>query len=134
MPWSPAPPVSTPIAMSGDCRSIVLINRARLAVESERRVGVPDARDRGAHDVRHGHVRRRRDLAGNAGETRRHQGLAGDPRFGIVGENGVEDGVGDGIRDLVGMAFGDGFRRKEMAIVHGIGIRGKGCDGRRDLD
>src|SRR6185295_18907375 len=24
MPWSPAPPVSTPIAMSGDCRSIVL--------------------------------------------------------------------------------------------------------------
>jgi hypothetical protein len=23
IPWSPAPPVSTPIAMSGDCRSIV---------------------------------------------------------------------------------------------------------------
>jgi hypothetical protein len=23
------------------------------------------------------------------------------------------------------MSLGDGFRRKEMAIVHGIGIRGK---------
>ena len=38
---------------------------------------------------------------------------------GIVGENGVEHGVGDRVRDLVGMALGDGFGREEMAIVHG---------------
>jgi hypothetical protein len=112
-------------------------HRARLAVESERGVGISDACDRGTNDVRYGHIRRRRDLAGDAGETGRHQRFTGNPGFRIVSENGVEDGIGDGIGDLVGMALGDGFRREEMAIVHGIGIRVKDCrsistlDGRR---
>ena len=42
--------------------------------------------------------------------------VAGDARHRIVGENRVENGVGDGVRDLIGMTLGDRFRCEEMTV------------------
>ncbi len=50
------------------------------------------------------------------------QRLAGHARIGVGGQEGVEHGVGDAVRDLVGMAFGDGFGREQIfaGIAHGV--------------
>ena len=42
------------------------------------------------------------------------EGLAGDPRLGVLGQEGVEHGVRDAVADLVGMPLGDGFRGEEI--------------------
>ena len=81
-------------------------HRARLAVEAEARVVVADRRDRAAHDVRDRDVGIRRDLAGDARESGGHERFACDARIGISRENRVEHGIGDLVRDLVGMTFG----------------------------
>ena len=44
--------------------------------------------------------------------------FAGYVRVGVFGKNGVEHGVGDLVAYFVGMALGDGFRRKQSP--HGI--------------
>ncbi len=46
------------------------------------------------------------------------EGLAGDARGLILGEAGVEDGVGDGVANLVGMTFADGLRGKNKTTGH----------------
>ena len=43
-----------------------------------------------------------------------HVGFAGDARFRILFQDGVEDGIGDLIGDFIGMSFGDGFGREEV--------------------
>src|SRR5882672_2255609 len=52
-------------------------------------------------------------LAGEKDAVRRRHGLDGDARIGIRREIGIDDGVGDAIANLVGMAFGNGFAREE---------------------
>ncbi len=42
------------------------------------------------------------------------QGFAGDARGGVVGEDGIENGVADLIGDLIGMPFGHGLRRENV--------------------
>ncbi len=44
-------------------------------------------------------------------------GLAGYPSIGVLGQNGVQNGVGDLVTDLVGMSFGDGLGG-ENAVCH----------------
>jgi hypothetical protein len=68
------------------------------------------------HD-RHVDVGRGGDLAGDDGHARLDHGLAGDTGGGILGDETIEDGVGDLIAHLVGMAFGDGLGR-ELVAAH----------------
>ena len=75
--------------------------------------------DRVADDVGNVHVRRGGDLAGHHGHAGGDQRLAGHAARGIIGEDGVEHRIGDRVGDLVGMTFGDGLGREDVAL---------GCD------
>src|SRR5579864_6577774 len=56
------------------------------------------------------------DFSSDDDEAGGGESFAGNAAVGVVGEAGVEDGVGNLIGDLVGMAFGDRFRSKQEAI------------------
>ncbi len=60
------------------------------------------------------HIALGADLAHHVHQARVHRGLAGHAAVGILGQDGVQHSVGDLVADLVGMAFGDGFRSKEI--------------------
>ena len=116
MPWSPAPPVSTPCAMSGDCELMVGDDAAGVAVEALERVVVADFADGVADELLHVDVGLGGDFAGNDDEAGAGEGLAGDAAVGVFREAGVEDGVGNLVGDLVGVAFGDGLGGEEETI------------------
>ncbi len=44
------------------------------------------------------------------------EGFAGDAAEGIVGQAGVEDGVGNLVGNFVGVTFSHGFRRKKISV------------------
>ena len=75
---------------------------ARLVVEPVLRPRVPDLGDPLAHDRADVDVDVGGDLAGDDDEAGRDERLAGDAAVRVVGEDRVEDGVRDLIRDLVG--------------------------------
>jgi hypothetical protein len=92
---------------------------AGVGVEAHVGVGVTDllhglADDRGDVDVG-----RRRDLATDQHEAGLGEGLARHARAGVVGEDGVEDPVRDGVAQFVGMTFGDGLGGEQVAC-HGV--------------
>lgn len=64
------------------------------------------------------HVGRRRDFSGNHRETRGDQRLTGDTGLLVLGQEGIQDGIGDLICDLVRVPLGDGLRCEEMTIGH----------------
>src|SRR5262249_40379770 len=70
--------------------------------------------DRAAHDVLKVDERARGDLAGDDGEAGGDERLACHAADRILRENRVEDRVGNLIGDLVGVAFGDRLRRKQV--------------------
>ena len=82
---------------------------AGVAVDPEVGVGVPDLGDRPPHDRGDLDVLRRRDLAGDHDQPRRHQRLARDAAPGVHREDGVQDRVGDPVGELVGVPLGDRF-------------------------
>ncbi len=90
---------------------------AGLVVESHPRARVADVLHRLAHD--HGHVDdgAGRDLARDHDDARLGERLARDARLRILGEDGVENGVGNLVAKLVGMTLGDGLRR-ELVTAH----------------
>ena len=59
------------------------------------------------------------DFAGQDDELGRGQRFAGDARFGVLGQEKVDDRVGNLVGDLVGMAFGHGFGSEEVIRTHG---------------
>ena len=81
-------------------------DRAGLVVESELRARVADLLDRVPDDRRKVDVSLGRDLAGDEGESRRDEGLAGHAARGIVAEHRVQDRVGDLVGDLVRVTLG----------------------------
>ena len=87
---------------------------AGRGIEAELGPGVSDLGYLLAHQGRNVHVGRGGDLTRHDDEARGDERLAGHPAHRVVGEGGVEDGVGDLVRDLVRMAFGDGLGGKEM--------------------
>ena len=87
---------------------------AGFAVEPELAAVVADLVDRRADDLLEVDVGARRDFAGDDSEAGRDERLAGDAADGILGEDGVENRIGNLIGDLVGVSFGDRFRRKQM--------------------
>jgi hypothetical protein len=82
-------------------------NRAAVGVEPVLGAVVADPADRLAGDRRDVDVGLGRDLAGDQDEAGVDQALAGDPPFGVVAHDGIEDAVGDLVADLVRMALGD---------------------------
>src|SRR6185312_5985219 len=106
----------------GDVGRLLLDGRehaAGLVVEAHVGVRVADVLDRLAHDGGHVDPRRRRDLAGDHHVAGLGQRLTGDARARILGEDGVKDGVRDLITNLVGVALGDRFRgEQKIAHVH----------------
>src|SRR2546421_2268821 len=74
-----------------------------------------------ANDVTHLDVGVSRDLTDDKGQASGDGGLTGDPTQRVPGHDGVEDRVRNLIGDLVGMAFGNRLRGKEMrAAVHRV--------------
>ena len=61
------------------------------------------------------------DLAAEDDALGGHQRLAGDARLGVLGQEQVDDRVGNLVGDLVGMAFGNGFGGEEIGAAHGRG-------------
>ena len=78
-------------------------------------------------------VRRRRDLAADDHEARRHEGLARDAAERVLGEDRIEDGVRDLVGHLVRMTLGDGLGGEvEVAGAHARIVSfcaGGVCDG-----
>ena len=106
----------------GDVRRL-LVDRdddaGRVRVEAELGARVADLADPVADEARDVDVRLGRDLARDDDEPGRDQRLAGDTSLGIVGEDGVEHGVGDLVGHLVRMALGDRLRGEgERATGH----------------
>ena len=64
-------------------------------------------------DLVDGHIGGGGDLAHHQHHAGGGAALAGDVGVGVLGEDGVEHGVGDLVADLVGMALGDGFGSKQ---------------------
>src|SRR5207247_4685617 len=95
-----------------DCRQ----DGTGLRIEAEVRVGVADRGDGPAHDVRDVDVGRRGDFARHDGHSGRDQGFTGDPRRRILEQDGVQDRVGDLIRDFVRMAFRDRLGSEDVAM------------------
>ena len=54
------------------------------------------------------------DFAGQNNKLCRRERFAGNARFGVFGQEQVDDRVGNLVGDLVGMTFGYGFGREEV--------------------
>ena len=85
---------------------------------------VADILHRGAHQVfQHGggDALRPARLAREDDAVGGDQRLAGHPGIRVGGQEGIEHRVGDPVGNLVGMAFGHGFRSKEIftLVAHG---------------
>ena len=92
---------------------------AGIAVEAALRGGVADVADHAPCAISPKcTLALRRDLAGDHHEARLDQRLARDAAVGILGEHRVQDGVGDLVADLVGMAFVDRFRSEHVVLQH----------------
>eukprot|EP01137_Pigoraptor_chileana_P029047 Opistho-2@13734 len=93
-------------------------HRATLVVDAVFGVVVADALDRVARHLDVIHMGVGGDLAGQHDQASIGQRFGGHAGAGVLREDSVENRVRDLIRDLVGMAFGDGFRSKEKIVRH----------------
>ena len=111
----------------GDVRRLALNHvqdAAGFRIVSERGVVVADVLNHLARQFRNVHVRRGGDLPGDHANAGGNEHLAGNAAGWVVRENRVEDGVGDLIRHLIGMAFGDGLGRENVSL-HACLVRWK---------
>jgi hypothetical protein len=106
----------------GDVRRL-LADRDRHAagqpVEAHFRAGITDPRDHLADYLRDLDISTRGYFAGDNDQTGREEGLAGDACERVLGQYGVEDGVGNLVGHLVRMALRNRFRRKVPACHPG---------------
>lgn len=83
-------------------------------VEAEVSVDIADVLGHVAGDFLDVHVGARGDLAADEDHSSGGVALAGDVAFLVVGEAGVEDGVGYLVAELVGMPFADRLRGEKI--------------------
>ena len=88
-------------------------NAARIAVELVFALRVADALDHAPGHALHVDIGLRTHFARNDHESRGAERLAGDFRIGVVAQEFVENGVGNLIRDLIGVPFGHRLRCKQ---------------------
>lgn len=108
----------------GDVGTLLVIGdlyRAAPVVDAIVGVVVADALDRVAGDSNVVNVGLRGDLAGEQYEAGSAQGLCRNAGLGILGQQGIEDGIRNLVSDLVRVAFGNRFGGKEV-FVHLQGI------------
>ena len=91
---------------------------AALVVDAVVGVVIADALDRLARDALVIDHRVRGDLAGEHDQARVAQRFRRDARIFVLRQDRIEDRVRDLIGDLVRMAFGDRFGRKQKAVAH----------------
>ena len=90
---------------------------AGVAVETVGGVVVADVADGLAGDAGEVDDGLGGDLTGDEGQAGGDQGLASHPPLRVRLQNRVQDGVGDLVRHLVGVPFGDRLGREKMTIV-----------------
>ena len=103
----------------GDVAGLLVDGRdhaARLVIEAVLGAGVTDLADRLAGHARNIDVARGGDLAGHDDETGGQQRLTRHAPDRILADDGIQDRVGDLVRDLVGVTFGHRLRREEIFI------------------
>ena len=83
---------------------------AGVAVEAVQGIVVADGLHGAADDLLKIDVGFGGDFSGDDDQAGGSKGFAGYAARGVFGQAGVEDGVGNLIGDLIGMAFGYGFR------------------------
>ena len=85
---------------------------AGVGIESIERVVVADGGHRAPHDALKVYVGFGGDFAGDDDQTGGGQSFASDAAGDVVGQAGVKNGVGNLVRDFIGMAFGHRFGSK----------------------
>ena len=85
---------------------------AGLAVEADSGVGVADVGDGLARELRNVDITGGRDFAGYDANAGGDQHFASHAAVRILFENSIENGIGNLVRNLIGVALGHGFRRE----------------------
>ena len=82
---------------------------------------ISDILYRAANDLWHVHVTFGRDLPGDKCQAGGDHGLAGNTATFVLGNDRIQNRIGNGIGDFVGMPFGHRFRgEKEFFLAHGL--------------
>jgi hypothetical protein len=89
-------------------------DRARVRIEAHVRAGEADLANRVARDLRIVELCLGGDLTEEHHEARLRGGLASHAALRILREARVEDGVGDGVTQLVGVTFGNGLGGEQV--------------------
>jgi hypothetical protein len=89
---------------------------AGVAVEAVEGVVVADGLDGATDYLLEVDVGLGGDFSGDDYQAGGGEGFTGDTAIGVFGEAGVEDGIGNLVGDLIGMAFGYGFRGKQVTV------------------
>ena len=96
---------------------------AGRAVEAQFRVVVADVPDQPPHQRLEIHPGRCGDLAGHQHETGLDQHLGRHARVAVPRQDGVEHGIGNLVRQLVGMAVGNRLGSKKRGLGHALNHR-----------
>src|SRR5207237_8723475 len=91
---------------------------AGVGVKNAIAVDVSDVADRSADALFKIKLRVGRNFAGQDDEVAFCESFASDATQRILFETGVENVIADGVANFVGMAFGDGLRRKDVTAGH----------------
>ena len=104
--------------MSADCCVSSRFTNTAIGVKHVIVVDVADLADALARDLFDVELGLGGDLAADDDDVRLDVGFARDAAELVLREAGVEDRVGNRVGDLVGMAFADRFRRKDVSVAH----------------
>ena len=105
----------------GDIRALLVIGHEHgtaLVINAVIGVVVPNVLNRLAGDLNVINVGLGRDLASEHHQTRVTQSLCRDAGPRVLGQDSIEHSIGDLVRDLVRVAFGDRLRGKEIVLRH----------------
>ncbi len=105
----------------GDVGRLLVVgdqHRATLVVDAVFGVVVADPLDGVARDLNIIDVGVRGDFARQHHQAGVAQGFGSDAGARILFQDGVEDGVGNLVSDLVGVAFRNGFGSKKVVVGH----------------
>ena len=94
------------------CRVVELI----LLIADVFDAGAGDVFDTGQIFVKLGLVGQT-DLTANHDAVGGGKGLGGDPRFGFLADESVEDRIGNPVADLIRVPLGNGFRSESVVLT-----------------
>ena len=89
-------------------------NAAGISIEAVLGTGVADVPDHLTGNLGNIHIAGGGDLTHNVNHTGGAGGLTGDTGLGVLGKNGIQNGIRDLVTDLIGMAFCYRFGCKQI--------------------